>query len=1036
MVNASDAATYVEVESIALTTTLTEYLVAFNGYTGVGKHIVFKHGLGGTSRSLYIDDVMIEVIPTNDLAATAISGNATPTVSAPSIYNITVHNWGTASQSTYTVKLFNAAGTELATAPGVVCAPGATINVPVTWTPTVEGSVTIYGKVILTGDQNDLNDQTPNMTVLVNPTGVFAITVGDGGQFARMPWDFYYRNSIYEGLYYPAEMGNFIGQITGIQFYNNFVTDLQNMPIKVWIGTTTQTSLTDGWIPTSSLTLVFDGAVNFPSGDNIITIPFTTPYLYLNGENLVLFFNRPMDTGYYSTSDDFQAQTDTVNLTRSRRLYSDSVTYDVNALPTTGTVAAQFPKTTFIVIPGGVGHINGTVLGPGSVPMEGVAVQITNTTYTTTTNAQGQYAIQNILPNTYSVTFTKYGYITHTANITIEEDETEILNVTMQPMPTVGITGTVLASDTGTGISGATIALTGYQNYNATTTATGAFSIPAIYASQAYSYTIMAAGYTPATGTINVGSTAYSMGNITLLEIAYAPYGVLAEINDDFSAVNLTWQAPDPTAVEVTEGFEGATFPPTNWTQVITNTGPEVIPGVLPTWCRFGAINAGGSPVTPPSGDYQAGLWWDYNHQDEWLITPSFNCPPASHLSIDTYMYRGSVYDDHYYIKVSTDNGSNWIVLYDATAQTGGWNYYASPLVIDMEMYGGQQIKLAFQVEDPPTNDGLWYAWFIDNLYIGNATQMVRFAGSDLVSRSSANTRSVNKLESIPNAPSPSRAAINSIRFSQPVFDVQVAQSQRTSRNLQGYKVWRLQAGAEGNPTTWIPLTPENITEINHTDPAWNSLPNGNYRWAVRAIYTNNVSSVPSFSNILVKETQSGNIVGFVRKTNSQPIAGATVSANGMNATTNTAGAYSLPLQVGTYSVTATAANHLPLTYDGIVVSPNQNTTLNFILSGVANEDDVTPVVATALNGNYPNPFNPETVIAYAIKDKCAVHLDIYNLKGQKVRTLVSAVADPGNYRIVFNGKDDNGQTLSSGIYLYRLKAGDYVSSRKMMLME
>jgi len=75
-------------------------------------------------------------------------------------------------------------------------------------------------------------------------------------------------------------------------------------------------------------------------------------------------------------------------------------------------------------------------------------------------------------------------------------------------------------------------------------------------------------------------------------------------------------------------------------------------------------------------------------------------------------------------------------------------------------------------------------------------------------------------------------------------------------------------------------------------------------------------------------------------------------------------------------------------------------------------------------------------VISYAIKNKCAVNLDIYNLKGQKVRSLVSAVADPGHYRIVFNGKDDNGQALSSGIYLYRLKAGEYISSRKMMLME
>jgi hypothetical protein len=1034
MVNASDADTYVEVENIALTTTLTEYVVAFNGYTGVGKHIVFKHGLGGTSRSLYIDDVMIEVIPTNDLAAVALAGNSTPTVGQASAYTVAVKNWGSAAQNTYTVKLYNAAGTELATAPGLACTPGATVQVPINWTPATEGSQTIYAKVILTGDQNNLNDQSPNITVLVLPTGVFAITVGTGDQVARVPIDMYYRNSIYEGLYYPAEMGNFIGQINGLQFYNNFVTDLPNMPTKVWIGTTTQTSLTDGWIPPANLTQVFDGTINYPAGDNIITIPFSTPYLYLNGENLVLFFNRPMDTAYYNTSDDFQAQTDAVNTSRSRKLSSDSTTYDPMALPTTGTVNGQFPKTTFLVIPGGVGHLNGTVVGPGSVPMEGVAVQIPNTTYSTTTNAQGMYEIRNILPNTYNVSFSKYGYVTQTLPITIAEDETLTLNVTMQPMATVSVTGTILASDTGNGLAGAAISLTGYQNYSANTLGTGVFTIPSVYANQQYSYTIVCPGYSSATGTIDVGATGYNMGNITLNEVAYAPYGVQAATNDEFTVVNLSWQAPDPTAVEVTEGFEGTAFPPTGWNQTITNTGAEAIPGVLPTWCRFGSVSAGGTPVAPPEGEYQAGLWWDYNHQDEWLITPSFNCPPSAHISLQAYVYRGSLYGDHYYVKVSTDGGNEWTVLYDATEQMGGWNYYASPIVIDMEMYGGQQIKLAFQAEDPSTNDGLWYAWFIDDLYIGNATQTIRFAGSELLQANTPVRRNIMAPTiSVPGI-SASRDFADGLRL---VSNSPAAERHKTStRSLQGYKVWRLIAGAESNPNNWIPLTPDPITTLTFTDSSWNTLPNGSYRWAVKALYTAGVASVPSFSNTLLKETLMGNIVGFVRKANNQPIAGATVTANGITATTNSAGAYSLPLQIGTYSVTATANLYYPRTFDGIVVSPNQNTTLNFQLESVGVVDEIVPVTATALNGNYPNPFNPETTISYSIKDKSTVRLEIYNLKGQIVRTLINREENPGHYRVLFNGLDDRGQSLSSGIYLYRLKAGNYVSTRKMMLME
>jgi hypothetical protein len=354
MVNPTDPANYQEIQSISLTSSLAEYVVSLSSYTGTGKHIVFKHGLGGTGRSLYVDDVQIEIIPTNDLAATAIIGNVNPTVGNPSTYNVSIFNWGTSSQDTYSVKLFSAEGIELATTAGLACAPGATVQVPIDWTPTTEGAIVIYGKVVLDGDQNNLNDQTPNLHILVNPAGVYNITIGNGDQFARMPVDMFYKNSIYEGLYYPAEMGNFMGQITGIQFYNDFTTNLPNMPTKVWIGTTTLTTLADAWIPVSEMTLVFDGTVNYPSGSNIITIPFNAPYLYLYGENLVIFVQRPYEDSYHSSGDDFQAQTDATNTGRSRRLYSDSVTYDPFDLPTTGTISGQFPKTTLIVIPGGV----------------------------------------------------------------------------------------------------------------------------------------------------------------------------------------------------------------------------------------------------------------------------------------------------------------------------------------------------------------------------------------------------------------------------------------------------------------------------------------------------------------------------------------------------------------------------------------------------------------------------------------------------------------------------------------------------------
>jgi hypothetical protein len=102
----------------------------------------------------------------------------------------------------------------------------------------------------------------------------------------------------------------------------------------------------------------------------------------------------------------------------------------------------------------------------------------------------------------------------------------------------------------------------------------------------------------------------------------------------------------------------------------------------------------------------------------------------------------------------------------------------------------------------------------------------------------------------------------------------------------------------------------------------------------------------------------------------------------------------------------------------------------------VANIDEVTPVVETKLLSNYPNPFNPETSISFDIKADENVSLEIYNLKGQKVKTLVNEKVKAGNHKVTWKGDDDNGKPVSSGVYFYRMTSGKYSSSKKMILMK
>jgi hypothetical protein len=84
---------------------------------------------------------------------------------------------------------------------------------------------------------------------------------------------------------------------------------------------------------------------------------------------------------------------------------------------------------------------------------------------------------------------------------------------------------------------------------------------------------------------------------------------------------------------------------------------------------------------------------------------------------------------------------------------------------------------------------------------------------------------------------------------------------------------------------------------------------------------------------------------------------------------------------------------------------------------------------------NYPNPFNPSTEIRFDIPEAIPVQLKIYNILGQHVATLVDHVANAGAFRIYWDGKNASGVDVASGMYLYRLKAGNFVDAKKMVLM-
>jgi hypothetical protein len=87
------------------------------------------------------------------------------------------------------------------------------------------------------------------------------------------------------------------------------------------------------------------------------------------------------------------------------------------------------------------------------------------------------------------------------------------------------------------------------------------------------------------------------------------------------------------------------------------------------------------------------------------------------------------------------------------------------------------------------------------------------------------------------------------------------------------------------------------------------------------------------------------------------------------------------------------------------------------------------------LGQNYPNPFNPTTVINYSLEHKTNVEISVFNILGQQVTTLVDEEMDAGVYQAVWDGNDEHGDHVASGIYFYKMITEDFVETRKMVLM-
>ncbi|MDD2683034.1 MAG: hypothetical protein PHY21_02740 [Candidatus Cloacimonetes bacterium] len=186
---------------------------------------------------------------------------------------------------------------------------------------------------------------------------VLPIPSGDGSEPARVPIDFYWRNSLYQCIYTPADYGYQPGTLIGFSIYNQFDDYPYNnfiaQQIQMHMGNTTLSDLSEGWSPINDILPQFDGLMDFPAGNNEIHFELMFPINLSGYNNVRMMMFRPIHSAYQYTSDPFLA--DECAPTMALQYYSDAIIIDPNNPPELmeSHFCERKPLTTFYIIPNG-----------------------------------------------------------------------------------------------------------------------------------------------------------------------------------------------------------------------------------------------------------------------------------------------------------------------------------------------------------------------------------------------------------------------------------------------------------------------------------------------------------------------------------------------------------------------------------------------------------------------------------------------------------------------------------------------------------
>jgi len=553
----------------------------------------------------------------------------------------------------------------------------------------------------------------------------------------------------------------------------------------------------------------------------------------------------------------------------------------------------------------------------------------------------------------------------------------------------VSLSGRIVNShDLNLGIENARITCSATIVFTATTNQQGYFSIGSIESDNEYLLTVSKAGYETVSEVYPVGSADVNLGNILLTEHYIRPRLVHAQ-QTSTGHYSIDWSAP----------FLGDTFLRYGSDSMYGGYCEQIPPVPFIVAIRF----------TPEELNPYVGM---------------------SLTAVKVYVYDIAIsYGITVWAGGSQTNQGISVSGHDyAYFTNAGWNQFTlnAPVFITGEeeiriglFLGSEDINIA------TTNEGPLHNWK------GN---LVFFEGSwttlyNLFSDTAGNWNIEGVLDlGKANAESPLLISRDS------------SEAGSNDRSFLGYHVWRFKEGQESNPSLWMQVTNEPIFEQIYPD--YDTTPAIGYwtkKWAVKALYTGNNLSVPAFSNVLSGGEYQGLIKGRVTNAStSQPVSGVPILFTPTNQYTysDNNGDYEYYLAPGTYGIFISLSDYEQFLLQNIVITNGEITTVNIAMLPLTDIDDnASAIVATELKSCYPNPFNLSSNLSYDIKTSALTRIEIHNIKGQLIKSLVNDFKKSGSYTAIWNGTDNNNQPVANGVYFLRMTAGKYAATRKVVFL-